>query len=126
MRLRYLPHRAWKRLRAVVYWARFGWGWYPWDYSYGLRALDHHLAALHDACRDGHGVTGARDAARIRVARELIRRVVEGSSYLMLSEFGGPQSDVRRMDVRDTLAADRRAEAQLYAWLARYGNSWWD
>jgi hypothetical protein len=66
-------------IRGVLYWLPYAWTWRPWDYQYGLEALERHFIKLEVCCRTGWGANAEQHARDIRIAISLIRRMREGS-----------------------------------------------
>ncbi len=100
-------------LRGLYYWAPFAWKWRSWDYAFVLYAIEHGLKALEPALRDGHGVDGERRAQEIRVALELLRRIL------------GDVDISSTQDWESYMAAEARAWDELFPLLHKRMRRWW-
>lgn len=97
------------------------WRWFPivwrdrdWDWAYTASIMEWKFRKLADCMENGHHLHGKRDARRVRVACEILRRLQNDTEVY----YNGNAKDGNRHMRED--------QAYLGRLLGKYLTHWWD
>jgi hypothetical protein len=99
-------------LYGLLCWAKFAWKWRPWDYEYGLLAIEHHLKALEKSLRNGNKQDSEKCADEVKTALKLLDGYLRGR--------------YDTSSINDEFELKQKYLSKFFNLMTRKMEGWWD